>query len=92
MSRAIGLSAVRTGVLIWACIHAVPILLRAGPSFTVATLILVPPIVAALVLLDQRISNEAVFVANLGIRPSLAPLAAGVATLVLELAVLLLSR
>ena len=89
MTRAIALGAARSALVIWACIHVV-LGLREGPSFTVVTVVLVPSIVAALVLLDQRISNEAVFVANLGIRPSVAPLAAGLTALLLELGVALL--
>ena len=89
VTRAIALGAARSALLLWACIHVVLGFLS-GPSSGVAAVVLVPSIVAALVLLDQRISHEAVFVANLGIRPSVAPLAAGLTTAGLELALLLL--
>ena len=89
MSRAVALGAARLALVLWLCIHAVLGLLP-GPGFSAAGAVLVPASVAALVLIDQRIANEAVFLANVGIRPSLAPLAAGVTSVGLEVAALLL--
>jgi hypothetical protein len=89
MTRQIAIEAMRTALLLWVCLHVVLGFLE-GPSFGVASVIFVPGIIAALVFLDQRISHEAVFVANLGIRPSIAPIAAGLTTALLELAALAL--
>lgn len=87
MKRAIALGAMRGAVFLWVCLHVV-LLLLPGPSFTAVTVLFVPPLIGALVLLDQRVSNESLFLANVGIRPSVAPLAAALTGLALELAAL----
>jgi hypothetical protein len=86
MSRAVVLGAARLAVVLWLCIHAVLGLIMPGQSFSVVGALLVPALVAALVLIDQRIAHETVFLANVGIRPSLAPLAAGATAVGLEFA------
>jgi hypothetical protein len=95
MTRSIATDAAVFGVLLGACVHAVLGLAAVlgpapGPVIGPVTVIVMPMLVAAMAALDQRISHEAVFLANLGIRRWVAPLAAGAAMMVVELAMLLL--
>jgi hypothetical protein len=83
MTRAIVTDAAVRALLFWACIHAVLSLF--GAPLVAAHSWAMPPLIAAIVLLDQRVCRESVFLANIGVGASVAPVAAGITGLLLEL-------
>jgi len=96
MTRSIALGAAQAAVILWLLVHAALLALswlanRNAPAesggsllFDGATLVLVPLLIGGLLLLDQRVTRERVFLGNLGVAWWTAPAAGAATALLLE--------